>query len=107
LGVVVVTNMQWVRQQDVYAASLHDRLYESLTREERDFVGFTSTGFNAFGRAFRRSQQRDRWDHGAANLRRGIAVKLGRVLRDEPATVAGRAANISVRTSVAISRDAL
>ena len=52
VGVVVVTNMQWVRQQDVYAASLHDRVYESLTREERNFVGFTSTGFNCVGPRF-------------------------------------------------------
>jgi ectoine hydroxylase-related dioxygenase (phytanoyl-CoA dioxygenase family) len=46
IGVVVVTNMLWVRQQDVYAAGLHDRVYESMTPEERYFAGFMSSGFN-------------------------------------------------------------
>lgn len=48
IGVLVVTNMVRVRQQDVYAAGLHDRVYGSLTAEERNFAGFTSCayGFN-------------------------------------------------------------
>jgi hypothetical protein len=46
VGVVVVTNMIWVRQQDVYAAGLHDELYQSLSVEERNFVGFLPSGFN-------------------------------------------------------------
>jgi Phytanoyl-CoA dioxygenase (PhyH) len=46
VGVVVVTNMIWARQQDVYAAGLHDEVYESMTVEERNFAGFMASGFN-------------------------------------------------------------
>ena len=46
IGIVVVTNMWWVRQQDVYAAGLHDDVYGTLTDAERNFAGFLSNGFN-------------------------------------------------------------
>jgi hypothetical protein len=35
----------FMRQQDCYAASLHDDVYASLSREERELVGFKTAGF--------------------------------------------------------------
>ena len=35
-----------VRQQDIYAARLHDPVYESMTTAESNFTGFMSSGFN-------------------------------------------------------------
>jgi len=53
IGVVLVTNMFWVRQQDIYAASLHDQVYDSMTTAERNFAGFMASGFNTIYPRFR------------------------------------------------------
>lgn len=107
IGVVVVTNLQGVRQQDVYAASLHDRVHESLTREEPNCVGFTSTGFHCVGPRFPGDGSTRSVGPQSRKPASGNCGEAQQVLSDDPATVAGRSANIGVRTNVAIGRDAL
>jgi hypothetical protein len=46
-SIATVFNLSFIRQQDVYSASMHDDVYSGLSDGEREMVGFRgATGFN-------------------------------------------------------------